>query len=40
MGFQYREPPEDKSFMRPEEYDEFIADEELGFTIVVAVSEP
>jgi methoxylated aromatic compound---corrinoid protein Co-methyltransferase len=26
MGFQYREPPEEKAFMQPEEYDEFIAD--------------
>jgi len=25
-GFQYREPPEDEAFMRPEEYDELIAD--------------
>ena len=25
-GFQYREPPEDQAFMRPEEYDELIAD--------------
>jgi len=25
-GFQYREPPEDKAFMRPDEYDAFIED--------------
>ncbi len=25
-GFQYREPPEDKAFMRPDEYDALIAD--------------
>src|SRR5512139_3867455 len=26
IGFQYKEPPEDQAFMRPEEYDEFIRD--------------
>jgi len=26
VGFQYREPPEEQAFMRPEDYDEFIAD--------------
>ncbi len=25
-GFQYREPPQEKAFMKPEEYDEFIED--------------
>lgn len=25
-GFQYKEPPEDESFMRPDEYDQLIAD--------------
>jgi len=26
VGFQYKEPPEDKAFMKPEEYDRFIED--------------
>ena len=26
MGFQYREPPEDHAFMRPDEYDQLIED--------------
>lgn len=34
MGFQYREPPEDAAFMRPEEYDHLIEDP-TGFLLDV-----